>query len=70
MEVFTVDISGFRTKFYVFVQLCTLSVCWCVTQVLEWDGVSLVDRSFEEVCAVMDRAGEVAELVVEHATDL
>ncbi|KDR14477.1 Protein piccolo [Zootermopsis nevadensis] len=39
-------------------------------KVLEWDGVSLVDRSFEEVCAVMDRTGEVAELVVEHATDL
>ncbi|XP_063222344.1 regulating synaptic membrane exocytosis protein 2 [Bacillus rossius redtenbacheri] len=39
-------------------------------KVLEWDGVALVDRSFEEVCAVMDRAGEVAELLVEHATDL
>nr|CAD7430077.1 unnamed protein product [Timema monikensis] len=39
-------------------------------KVLEWDGMPLVDRSFEEVCAVMDRAGEVAELLVEHATDL
>lgn len=39
-------------------------------QVLEWDGVPLVDRSFEEVCAVMDRTGEVAELLVEHGTDL
>jgi hypothetical protein len=39
-------------------------------QVLEWDGVPLVDRSFGEVCAVMDRTGEVAELLVEHGTDL
>ncbi|XP_069701298.1 regulating synaptic membrane exocytosis protein 1 [Periplaneta americana] len=39
-------------------------------KVLEWDGVSLVDRSFEEVCAVMDRTGDVAELLVEHGTDL
>ncbi|XP_049809212.1 regulating synaptic membrane exocytosis protein 2-like [Schistocerca nitens] len=38
-------------------------------KVLEWDGVSLVDRSFEEVCAIMDRSGESAELLVEHATD-
>jgi hypothetical protein len=31
--------------------------------------MSLVDRSFEEVCSIMDRTGEVAELLVEHATD-
>ena len=43
---------------------------WYLLQVLEWDGVSLVDRSFEEVCAVMDRTGDVAELLVEHGTDL
>jgi len=39
-------------------------------QVLEWDGVPLVDLNFEEVCAVMDRTGEVAELLVEHGSDL
>ena len=31
--------------------------------------MSLVDRSFEEVCAIMDRTGDMAELVVEHAPD-
>lgn len=36
-------------------------------KILEWCGMSLVDRSFEEVCAIMDRTGEVAELLVEHA---
>lgn len=40
------------------------------TQVLEWDGTSLIDRSFEEVCNIMDRTGDVAELLVEHSTDL
>lgn len=39
-------------------------------QVLEWDGTSLIDRSFEEVCSIMDRTGDVAELLVEHSTDL
>jgi hypothetical protein len=39
-------------------------------QVLEWDGVPLVDLNFEEVCAVMDRTGEVADLLVEHGSDL
>ncbi|GJQ87412.1 hypothetical protein Trydic_g14555 [Trypoxylus dichotomus] len=38
-------------------------------KVLEWGGVSLVDRSFEEVCAIMDRTGDVVELLVEHASD-
>lgn len=36
---------------------------------LEWNGMSLVDRSFEEVCAIMDRTGETVELLVEHAAD-
>jgi hypothetical protein len=36
-------------------------------KILEWCGMSLVDRSFEEVCAIMDRTGDVAELLVEHA---
>lgn len=31
--------------------------------------MSLIDRSFEEVCAIMDRTGDVIELLVEHATD-
>lgn len=39
-------------------------------RVLEWGGISLIDRSFEEVCAIMDRTGDVVELLVEHATDL
>ncbi|XP_025836691.1 regulating synaptic membrane exocytosis protein 2 [Agrilus planipennis] len=39
-------------------------------KVLEWGGVSLIDRSFEEVCAIMDRTGDVVELLTEHATDL
>lgn len=38
-------------------------------KVLEWCGVALTDRSFEEVCAIMDRTGDMAELLVEHATD-
>ncbi|XP_057665301.1 regulating synaptic membrane exocytosis protein 1 [Diorhabda carinulata] len=39
-------------------------------KVLEWGGVSLIDRSFEEVCGIMDRTGDTVELLVEHATDL
>lgn len=31
--------------------------------------MSLVDRSFEEVCAIMDRTGDTVELLVEHAAD-
>lgn len=38
-------------------------------KILEWGGVSLIDRSFEEVCSIMDRTGDVVELLVEHATD-
>lgn len=29
----------------------------------------MVDRSFEEVCSIMDRTGETVELLIEHATD-
>ncbi|XP_015587944.1 protein piccolo isoform X2 [Cephus cinctus] len=39
-------------------------------KVLEWAGVSLIDRSFEEVAQIMERTGDIAELVVEHATDI
>jgi hypothetical protein len=38
-------------------------------KILEWCGISLVDRSFEEVCSIMDRTGDIAELLVEHASD-
>lgn len=38
-------------------------------KILEWCGLSLVDRSFEEVCSIMDRTADIAELLVEHASD-
>ncbi|KAL5292457.1 hypothetical protein ACFFRR_011336 [Megaselia abdita] len=38
-------------------------------KILEWNGMSLIDRSFEEVCAIMDHTGDSLELLVEHATD-
>lgn len=38
-------------------------------KILEWCGVSLVDRSFEEVCSIMDRTADIAELLVEQSTD-
>ncbi|VVC90893.1 unnamed protein product [Leptidea sinapis] len=36
-------------------------------KVLEWCGVSLTERSFEEVCAVLERGGDTVELLVEPA---
>ncbi|EFN83178.1 Protein piccolo, partial [Harpegnathos saltator] len=39
-------------------------------KVLEWSGMSLIDRSFEEVQQIIERTDDVAELVVEHATDM
>ncbi|KAL3285262.1 hypothetical protein HHI36_019372 [Cryptolaemus montrouzieri] len=39
-------------------------------KVLEWSGTSLINRSFEEVCSIMDRTGDVVDLLVEHATDM
>lgn len=47
----------------------TISYVICCGQVLEWNSYSLVDRSFEEVCAIMDRTGDTVELLVEHAAD-
>lgn len=41
-----------------------------LNQVLEWCGVSLIDRTFEEVAHIIDRSGDVAEIVVEHTTDM
>ncbi|XP_076230361.1 regulating synaptic membrane exocytosis protein fife isoform X2 [Nomia melanderi] len=38
-------------------------------KVLEWAGVSLIDRSFEEVSQITDRSDDVVELVVEQAPD-
>ncbi|XP_071860837.1 regulating synaptic membrane exocytosis protein fife [Bombus fervidus] len=38
-------------------------------KVLEWGGVSLVDRSFEEVLQITERGDDVIELVVEHVGD-
>ncbi|KAK1136532.1 hypothetical protein K0M31_001083 [Melipona bicolor] len=38
-------------------------------KVLEWGGVSLVDRSFEEVVQITERADDVVDLVIEHAAD-
>nr|XP_012147152.1 PREDICTED: regulating synaptic membrane exocytosis protein 1 [Megachile rotundata] len=38
-------------------------------KVLEWGGVSLVDRSFEEVAQITERGEDVVELLVEHAAD-
>lgn len=40
-------------------------------QVLEWSGVSLIDRSFEEVQQIIERTDDVVvDLIVEHATDM
>lgn len=39
-------------------------------QVLEWGGVPLTERSFEEVCAVLERGGDIVELLVEPAPQL
>ncbi|KAL3202088.1 hypothetical protein MRX96_042664 [Rhipicephalus microplus] len=33
--------------------------------ILEWNGTSLVDRSYEEVCAILDKSPHSVELVVE-----
>ncbi|XP_076669280.1 regulating synaptic membrane exocytosis protein fife isoform X3 [Andrena cerasifolii] len=38
-------------------------------KVLEWAGVSLVDRSFEEVAQITERGDEIVELVIEQAAD-
>ncbi|XP_077264396.1 regulating synaptic membrane exocytosis protein fife isoform X3 [Temnothorax americanus] len=39
-------------------------------KVLEWSGMSLIDRSFEEVQQIIERTDDMAELVVEHTTDI
>ncbi|CAG5025546.1 unnamed protein product [Parnassius apollo] len=39
-------------------------------KVLEWGGVPLTERSFEEVCAVLERGGDTVELLVEPAPQL
>jgi len=40
------------------------------SQVLEWAGVPLANRSFEEVCSIIDRSGDVVELLVEQGYEL
>lgn len=57
-------------KSSLFIRFAHVVVYLSRSQVLEWDGTSLIDRSFEEVCTIMDRTGDVAELLVEHSTDL
>jgi len=39
-------------------------------QVLEWAGMPLANRSFEEVCGIIDRSGDVVELLVEQGYEL
>ncbi|CAH0584192.1 unnamed protein product [Chrysodeixis includens] len=39
-------------------------------KVLEWGGVPLTERSFEEVCAVLERGGDSVELLVEPAPQM
>lgn len=36
-----------------------------IIQVLEWSGMSLIDRNFEDVAQIIERTGDLAELVVE-----
>lgn len=52
-----------------FKRVCSMNM-WMNVQVLEWGGVQLTDRSFEDVCTIMDHTGEVVELLVEHGMDL
>ncbi|XP_026667460.1 regulating synaptic membrane exocytosis protein 2 [Ceratina calcarata] len=35
-------------------------------KVLEWSGMSLIDRSFEEVAQITERCDDIVELVIEH----
>jgi len=43
-------------------------MCVCVTgdQVLEWDGSSLQDATFEEARDIMSRSGDTVQLVLMH----
>ncbi|XP_043501097.1 regulating synaptic membrane exocytosis protein 1 isoform X2 [Polistes fuscatus] len=38
-------------------------------KVLEWSGVSLINKNFEEVSQIIDQTEDVAELLVEHSSD-
>lgn len=38
-------------------------------KILQWDGISLVDKTFEEVCAIMDRSGDRVELLIDPSPD-
>ncbi|XP_011301029.1 regulating synaptic membrane exocytosis protein 1 isoform X2 [Fopius arisanus] len=39
-------------------------------KVLEWSGVSLIDRTFEDVAQIVEHTGDVAEMVVESVADM
>ncbi|KYN07026.1 Protein piccolo [Cyphomyrmex costatus] len=39
-------------------------------KVLEWCGVSLIDRSFEEIQQIIEQTDDVVDLVVEHSTEI
>lgn len=34
-------------------------------KILEWDGKSLVNCSYEQVCTIIDCSGKTAELIIE-----
>lgn len=34
-------------------------------KILEWDGKSLIDCTYEQVCATIDASGKTAELIIE-----
>ncbi|XP_023288605.1 regulating synaptic membrane exocytosis protein 1 [Orussus abietinus] len=38
-------------------------------RVLKWGGVSLTDRSFDEVSQIVERTGDTVEVMVEHTSD-
>lgn len=64
------NLKLFRINLIIFVFLdCKKGGLQQGDKILEWCGVSLVDRSFEEVCSIMDRTADIAELLVEHASD-
>lgn len=65
--------QGDKVRTHVFVVSGAIALktnCYCTDQVLEWAGVPLANRSFEEVCSIIDRSGDVVELLVEQGYEL
>lgn len=64
--------QGDKVRTYVFVvwAIALKTNCYYTDQVLEWAGVPLANRSFEEVCSIIDRSGDVVELLVEQGYEL